>query len=124
MHPKDWLQGTRLYMKSVLAPCEHLTLESQLRLYADSFKSGAKDFLLLLFLNCSEVYSHRRPLDSTDADFVKFYDKTGFEQSEDSNISCNIKAGRHTKYRMLSFFCKKIKKIYKNTLPLSKIPAY
>lgn len=37
-------------------------------------------------LNCSEVYGHRRPLDGTDADLVKFYDKTGFEQSEDSDI--------------------------------------
>lgn len=112
-------------MKSALVQCGHLILELQLRLYADSFKPGAKeDFLLLLFLNCLEVYGHRRPLDSTDADFVKFYDKTGFEQSEDSNISCNIKTGRHIKYRMLSFFCKKIKKIYKNTLPISRIPAY
>lgn len=37
-------------------------------------------------LNCSEVYGHRRPLDGTDTDLVKFYDKTGFEQSEDSDI--------------------------------------
>lgn len=37
-------------------------------------------------LNCSEVYGHRRPLDGTDADLVKFYNKTGFEQSEDSDI--------------------------------------
>lgn len=50
-------------------------------------------------LNCSEVYGNRRPLDGTDADLVKFYDKTEFEQPE-----CSIKTGRHTKYRMLSFF--------------------
>lgn len=38
----------------------------------------AKDFLLLLFLNCSEVYGHRRPLDGTDTDLIKFYYKAGF----------------------------------------------
>lgn len=111
-------------MKLTLVQCGLQIFESQLQLYADSFKPGAKDFLLLLFLNCSEVYGHRQSLDSTDTDLVKFYDKTGFEQSEDSNISCNIKTGRHTKFRMLSFFCKKIKKIYKNALPISRISAY
>ena len=58
----------------------------QLRLYADSLTQGAKDFLLLLFLNCSEVYGNRRPLDGTDADLIKLYDKTGFEQSKDSDM--------------------------------------
>lgn len=75
---------------------------------------------MLLFLNCSEVYGNRRPLDGTDADLIKLYDKTEFEQPE-----CFIKTGRHTKYRMLSFFFKKNKKkIYKNALPISRIPAY
>lgn len=74
-------------MKSALVQCGHLILESQLRLYVDSFKSGAKGFLLLFFLNCSEVYGQRRPLDgSIDADLIKFYDKAEFEQSENSNM--------------------------------------
>lgn len=38
-------------------------------------------------LNCSEVYGNRRPLDgSIDADLIKLYDKTGFEQSKDSDM--------------------------------------
>lgn len=37
-------------------------------------------------LNCSEIYGHRRPLDGTDAELVKFYDKTGFKQAEDSDM--------------------------------------
>lgn len=74
-------------MKLTLVQCGQQIFESQLRLYADSFKLGAKDFLLLLFFNCSEVYSHRRPLDgSIDADLIKLYDKTGFEQSEGSDM--------------------------------------
>jgi len=74
-------------MKLTLVQCGLQIFESQLRLYADSFKPGAKeDFLLLLFLNCSEVYGHRRSLDGTDANLVKFYDKTGFEQSEGSDM--------------------------------------
>lgn len=74
-------------MKSALVQCGHLILESQLRPYADSLAQGAKGFLLLLFLNCSEVYGQRRPLDgSIDADLIKLYDKTGFEQSKDSDM--------------------------------------
>ncbi len=115
-------------MKSALVQCGHLILELQLRLYADSLTQGAKDFLLLLFLNCSEVYSHRRPLDgSIDADLIKLYDKTGFEQSKDSDMiryKLQYKNRKACEIPYAFFFCKKNKKIYKNTLPISKIPAY
>lgn len=113
-------------MKSALVQCGLQTFESQLRLYADSFKPGAKDFLLLLFLNCSEVYGSRRPLDgSIDADLIKLYDKTGFEQSKDSDMiryKLQYKNRKACEIPYAFFFCKKIKKIYKNTLSSPKFP--
>ena len=49
VHPKVWQQDTRLSMKLILVQCGLQIFELQLRLYADSFKSGVRDFLLLLF---------------------------------------------------------------------------
>ena len=101
MHPKVWQQGTRLSMKLTLVQCGLQIFESQLRLYADSFKLGAKDFLLLLFFNCSEVYSHKRPLDgSIDADLIKLYDKTGFEQKDSDMIRYKLQYKNRKAYEI------------------------
>lgn len=112
-------------MKSALVQCGHLILELQLRLYADSLTQGAKDFLLLLFLNCSEVYGNRRPLDGTDADLIKLYDKTGFEQSKDSDMiryKLQYKNRKACEIPYAFFFCKKIKKSTKIHYPFPKFP--